>query len=468
MRTANDDANHIMTLDKNQMHAHWHGFTQMAEYEPLEIESADGCFLTTTDGRRLFDGVSSLWCNVHGHRHPKIDAAIRDQLDRVAHVTSLGMSAEITERLARKLVEITPGDLSHVFFSSDGASSIEAALKMAMQYWRQRNDPKSEKTNYLALGAAYHGDTTGGVSLGGITHFHELFAPILFSPVRGPTPCTYRLPAGVSGEAACEHYAGEFESLFQQHHQTLAAIVIEPLVQGAAGMVTHPIGLLSRIRELCDRYDVLLICDEVATGFGRTGRLFAGDHESVTPDILCLGKGLTGGYLPMAATIARPHIYDAFLAPTADSYQFFHGHTFGGNPLAAAAAIASIELFESGRLIEDVQRKSDLLRNRLAPLADHPNVGDIRGRGLMVGIELVKDAKTKEAFEASDLVGQTVCQYAIQRGVWIRPLSDVVILMPPLVASDQELESLADIVVDSVHAKFPSGAEVPVGDTAKG
>jgi adenosylmethionine-8-amino-7-oxononanoate aminotransferase len=451
-----------MTSDTNRKHAHWHGFTQMAEYEPLEIETAEGCTLITTDGRRLFDGVSSLWCNVHGHRHPKIDAAIRNQLDRVAHVTSLGMSGEATERLARKLVEFTPGDLSHVFFSSDGASSVEAALKMAMQYWRQRSDPKPEKTNYLALGDAYHGDTTGGVSLGGITHFHELFAPILFSPVRGPTPCTYRLPDDVSFEDACDHYAREFESLFQQQHQSLAAIVIEPLVQGAAGMITHPIGLLSQIRQLCDRYDVLMICDEVATGFGRTGRMFACEHEAVTPDILCLGKGLTGGYLPMAATIARPHIYDAFLAPTADSKQFFHGHTFGGNPLAAAAALASIDLLESETTAQDVESKAARLRERLAPLLDHPNVGDIRGRGLMVGIELVQDPNTKKTLPPADLAGQKVCRHAIDRGVWVRPLSDVVILMPPLVSSDQELDRLADVVIESIEAEFP------VGVTAKG
>ncbi len=367
----------------------------MAEYEPLEIQRGDGCFLVTTDGRRLFDGVSSLWCNVHGHRHPKIDAAIRDQLDRIAHVTSLGMSCETTERLARKLVALTPGDLAHVFFSSDGSSSVEAALKMAMQYWRQRDDPKAEKTNYLALGAAYHGDTTGGVSLGGISHFHQLFAPILFTPVRGPTPCTYRLPNGISSQDACDHYTSQFETLLQEHSESLAAVVMEPLVQGAAGMITHPVGLLRRIRQLCDQHDVLLICDEVATGFGRTGKLFACEHESVTPDILCLGKGLTGGYLPMAATIARTPIYEAFLAPTADSRQFFHGHTFAGNPLAAAAAIASIDLFESDQIVPKVDQKSAYLRRRLSALDDHPHVGDIRGRGLMIGIELVQDRESK-------------------------------------------------------------------------
>ena len=309
----------------------------MANFESLVIESAQGCWLTTTDGQRIFDGVSSLWCNVHGHRHPKIDAAIADQLNRVAHITTLGMSADVTEQLAEKLSEITPGDLSHVFFSSDGSSAVEAAMKMAFQYWQQCPDPQPTKTNFLALGSAYHGDTTGSVSLGGIKFFHQLFGPILFTPIRGPVPCTYRLPPGVTPETATDHYAGEIETLLAQHHGSLAAIVMEPLVQGAAGMITHPVGLLKRIRQLCDHYDVLLICDEVAVGFGRTGSWFACQQESVTPDILCLGKGLTGGYLPMAATIARPHVYDAFLADVTESKQFFHGHTFGGNPLAAAA-----------------------------------------------------------------------------------------------------------------------------------
>ncbi len=444
-----------MMPDTDQKHAHWHGFTQMAEYEPLEIERADGCFLFTTDGRRLFDGVSSLWCNVHGHRHPKIDNAIRNQLDRVAHVTTLGMSCEVTERLARKLVQITPGDLSHVFFSSDGSSAVEAALKMALQYWRQRDDPKPAKTNYLALGAAYHGDTTGGVSLGGISQFHQLFAPILFTPVRGPVPCTYRLPDGVAPSDACDHYASQFEALLKTHGHSLAAVVIEPVVQGAAGMITHPIGLLARLRQLCNQHDVLLICDEVATGFGRTGRMFACQHDSVVPDILCLGKGLTAGYLPMAATIATTAIYQAFLGTTSDSRQFFHGHTFAGNPLAAAAALASIDLFQSEQILAAVEQKSDFLRQRLSVLADHPHVGDVRGSGLMVGIELVQDRKTKTPWDPAKLVGQKVCRKAIQQGVWIRPLGDVVILMPPLVATESQLQTLADVVIESIRSELP-------------
>jgi adenosylmethionine-8-amino-7-oxononanoate transaminase len=438
-------------------HAHWHGFTQMAQYEPLVIEHAEGCWLTTEDGKRLLDGVSSLWCNIHGHQNPHIDAAIREQLGRVAHVTTLGMSCTTTERLAELLVEVTPGDLSHVLFSSDGSSSVEAAIKMAFQYWQQRDDPRPTKTKFLALASAYHGDTTGAVSLGGIKYFHQLFAPILFSPIRGPFTCTYRLPEGVTESSACDHYAAEIETKLAEHHESIAAVVMEPLVQGAAGMITHPPGLLSAVRALCDRYDVLLVCDEVATGFGRTGRLFACEHEAVTPDILCIGKGLTGGYLPMAATIARPPIYEAFLAPDAQSRQFFHGHTYAGNPLAAAA-IASIELIEQQQLIATIDDKSDRLRNRLRRLADHPNVGDIRGRGLMVGIELVRDRTSKTSFDPAERVGRNVCRRAIDGGVWIRPLGDVIVLMPPLVCSDDELDFLADVVIDSIESEFTDRA----------
>lgn len=436
---------------------HWNGFTQMAEYDPLVITGAEGCWLETVDGRRLFDGVANLWCNVHGHRHPVIDAAVREQLDRVAHVTTLGMSADVTDRLAETLARITPGDLAHTFFSSDGSSAVESALKMAFQYWTQRESPRPEKTQYLALGSAYHGDTTGAVSLGGIDHFHKLFAPILFSPIRGPVPCTYRLPDGVTPETAAEHYAARIESLLATHHEQVAAVVVEPLVQGAAGMITHPAGLLARVRAMCDRYDVLLICDEVATGFGRTGKLFACDHESVTPDILCLGKALTGGYLPLAATVARPGVYDAFLAPTGAARQFFHGHTFGGNALASAAALASIGLFEQHGIdafLQEVNDKASHLRQRLAPLADHPHVGDIRGRGLMMGVELVRDKQTRERFAYADGTARKVCQEAVSRGVWLRCLGDVVVVMPPLVASRDQLDLLADVIRQSVESQL--------------
>lgn len=439
--------------DSDRWH-HWHGFTQMSAYEPLLIERAEGNWLIDTSGRRLLDAVSSLWCNVHGHCHKKINAAIADQLARVAHVTSIGMGCTTTARLAQRLAQIAPGDLDHVFFSSDGSSAVEAALKMAIQYWHlvgRREGPHHKKCKYLALGSAYHGDTTGAVSLGDIAHFHRLFAPILFEPLRGPCPDTYRYPAGVTPQGALEHYAGQFDRLIEKHQADLAAVVIEPLVQGAAGMVMHPPGLLRRLRQACDRFDVLLIADEVATGFGRTGKMFACQHESVVPDLMCVGKGLTGGYLPMAATLARRKIFDAFLAPPEANQQFFHGHTFGGNPLAAAAALASLDIFESEQLLEQLPGKAQRLRGGLAPLEQHRHVGQVRQLGLMAAVELVRCRQSRQPFAAAEAMGQRVCEAALNSGVWVRPLGDVVVLMPPLGISDQEIDLLSTAVCNAVE-----------------
>ncbi len=411
----------------------------MLGHESPVISRASGCWLYTTDGRRLFDGAASMWCNVHGHQNPRLDAAISEQLGRVAHVTTLGMCCDVTLQLAEKLVQTCPSELEHIFFSSDGASAVEAAIKMAMQYWRQCDDPQPGKTRYLALGGAYHGDTTGGVSLGGIEYFHSIFSPLLFDPIRGPLPCSLRLPDGVRPESATEHYGGEIEGLLRQHHQSLAAVVMEPLVQGAAGIITHPVGFLAKVRELCDRFDVLLICDEVATGFGRTGEMFACDHESVTPDILCLGKGITGGYLPMAATVATRKVFEAFLGEIGERRQFFHGHTYGGNALAAAVALASLELFAETDLMAHVQSTAARMRERLAPLASIENVVEVRGRGMMVGIEMAVDG-----------LASRVCQNAFRRGIWIRPLGEVVVLTPPLVATTDELDDVVDVLTEAI------------------
>jgi len=446
-------ADSALSLETADRVYHWHGFTQMAEYEPLLIEHADGCWLTTVDGRRVLDGVSSLWCNIHGHRHPRIDAAILEQLGRVAHVTNIGMGCTTTAKLAARLAAIAPGDLNHVFFSSDGASAVEVAIKMALQYWRQCGSTAgAQKNRYLALGSAYHGDTVGTVSLGDIAHFHRLFEPLLFRAIRGPCPDTYRLPPGVTQETAAQYYGDQFELLLREHHGELAALVIEPLVQGAAGLVLHPRGLLRRLRELCDRFDVLMIADEVASGFGRTGRMFACEHEDVVPDLLCLGKGLTGGYLPMAATLATSEIFASFSGTLAENRQFFHGHTYSGNALAAAAAIASLDVFEQERVLELMPSKAALLKQGLAAIAGHTNVGEIRQLGLMVGIELVRDRQTQERFDSSELIGRKVCEESINRSVWVRPLGDVVILMPPLSIAADEIVFLTSTVTDAIHA----------------
>ncbi len=429
----------------------WHAFTQMAEYEPLIIERASGCKLVDIDGRELIDGVSSLWCNVHGHRHPRLDAALREQLERVAHVTSLGQSNPTTIRLARRLVDVSPAGLEHVFFSDNGATAVEVALKMAFQYWQQRSDPRPQKTSYLAFDAAYHGDTIGSVSVGGVARFHQLFEPLLFSVVRAPTPDHYRLPAGVTAATACQHYLAVVEGLLREHHARLAALVVEPLVQCAAGMITHPPGFLRGLRELTRRYDVLLIADEVAVGMGRTGTLWACEQEQVEPDFLCLAKGLTGGYMPLAATLTTDEVWQAFLGDYASSRTFFHGHTYGGNPLGAAVALATLEVFDEEQTLARMQPKVRRLEQHLQRLGQLGCVGDVRQRGLLAGVELVRDRETKEPLPWAEKWGLRVCLRALEKGVWLRPLGNVLVIMPPLAISDEELDRIAVVLEESVR-----------------
>jgi adenosylmethionine---8-amino-7-oxononanoate aminotransferase len=424
----------------------WHAFTQMAEYEPLILERGQGCTVTDIDGREYLDATSSLWCNLHGHRHPKLDAAIAEQLNRVAHVTNLGMSNPTTIELAKRLTDIAPSGLKHVFFSDDGATAIEVALKMAFQYWRQRPDPRPEKTLYVALGDAYHGDSLGSVSVGGVARFHAMFEPLLFEVMRVPMPDMYRLPSSVTTETAAAHYLGCVERVLAEHHRRIAAFVIEPLVQCAAGIITHPRGYLWGVRELCSKYDVLLIADEVAVGFGRTGKMFACEHEQVTPDFLCLAKGITAGYMPLAATLVTDEIWRAFLGTHAESKSFFHGHTYGGNPLGAAVALANLQIFEEEQTLSNLQPKIAHLAEHLTRLAKHPHVGDVRQCGLIVGVELVRDKATKEPYPWEERRGWKVCEAARAEGVLIRPLGNVIVIMPPLAIRLEELDRICSAV----------------------
>ena len=435
----------------------WHAFTQMAEYEPLIFDRAEGCLLFDVDGNSYIDGVSSMWCNVHGHRHPRIDAAIRDQLDRVAHVTSLGASNPMTIKLARRLVDLAPPGLGHVFFSDDGATAVEVAVKMAFQYWQQRGDPRPQKTRYVALGDAYHGDTLGSVSVGGVERFHAMFRPLLFDTMRVPSPNPYRLPEGVTPENALDHYLGRVEQVLAEHHRQIAAVVIEPLVQGAAGMIVHPPGYLRGVRELTRRYDVLLIADEVAVGFGRTGRMFACEHEGVAPDLMCVAKGLTGGYLPMAATLATDEIWQAFLGEYAQSKTFFHGHTYGGNPLGAAAALATLDVFDEEQTLARLPEKIARLAEHLQRIGRLPHVGHTRQCGLIAGIELVRDRATKEPYPWAQQHGKQVCARARAEGVLLRPLGDVLVIMPPLSIAPPQLDQIARAVEHAIEAACADG-----------
>ena len=434
---------------------YWHAFTQMAEYEPFLVERAEGVTLFDISGRAYLDGVSSLWCNVHGHNHPRINAAITAQLSQVAHVTSLGMSNPTTVKLTRRLVESTQhgakfdstiAGLEKVFYSSDGACAIEVALKLAFQFWRQCENPQPQRNLFLAVGNAYHGDTLGGVSVGGVSRFHAMFDPLLFDVVRGPCPDTYRLPEGVSQADACEHYLNEYRQLLERFGERTVALIVEPLVQGAAGMVMHPPGFLAGLRALTRQYDVLMIADEVAVGMGRTGALWACQQEAVQPDFLCTGKGLTGGYLPMAATLTTARVWNAFLGRYEESRSFFHGHTYGGNPLAAAAALATLDLFEEEHTLNRVAERSRQLAALLEPLAALPIVGNVRQRGLIAAVELVRDKRTAEPFPWSERWGHRVCNAALEQGVWLRPLGNVIVIMPPLCISSLELEKLINAI----------------------
>jgi adenosylmethionine-8-amino-7-oxononanoate aminotransferase len=419
----------------------WHAFTQMAEHVPFLIREAHGCTLVDVQGRAYLDGVSSLWCNIHGHRHPRLDAAIRRQLAEVAHVTLLGMAHPTTVKLARRLAELAPG-LPHVFFSDSGASAVEVALKMAFQYWQQCERPQPRKTKFLAFENAYHGDTLGSVSVGGVARFHEMFRPLLFDVIRLPAPDTYRLPPGVTREFACEHYLRLVEDAVKEHRDELAAVVIEPLVQAAAGMLMHLPGFLAGVREITRRHDVLLIADEVAVGMGRTGTMFACEQEQVAPDFLCLAKGLTGGYLPLAATMATDEIWRTFLGKYEESKTFFHGHTYGGNPLGAAVALATLDVFEEEQTLIAMQPKVQRLAEHLARISKHPHIGDVRQRGLMAGIELVRDKGSQEPYPWSEQRGIIACRHALAHGVWLRSLGNVVVILPPLAISLGELDRI--------------------------
>jgi adenosylmethionine---8-amino-7-oxononanoate aminotransferase len=429
-------------------HRHlWHPFTQQREWsreEPLVIERAEGTELEDTEGRRYIDGVSSLWCNVHGHRHPLIDRAIQEQLRKVAHSTMLGLTHSGASELAARLVGLAPPGLSRVFYSDSGSSATEIALKMAFQYWQQRGGQHARRRSFVSLAGAYHGDTLGAVSVGGIDLFHAAYSPLLFD--------AHRVEPGD---------AERLEAVLDFGAEEIAAVILEPLVQGAAGIKVQPRGYLGRVRELCDRHDVFLICDEVATGFGRTGTMFACEQERVVPDFLCLGKGLTGGYLPLAATLTTERVYEGFLGAAEEGRAFFHGHTFTGNPLACAAALGNLDAFEREDTLLHLRPKIRLLGELLDDLARIPEVAEVRRRGFMAGIDLGEH-------DPALRLGHRVVLEARQRGAIIRPLGDVVVLMPPLVIDEADIRRLVEVVTASIQAAFASAyREQPTEELAQ-
>src|SRR5512133_42078 len=430
----------------------WHPFTQMQEWlaeEPLVIDEAEGVHLVDTLGKRYLDGVSSLWCNVHGHRVPEIDQAIRGQLHKVAHSTLLGLASTASIECAEAVAAVVPRGLTRVFFSDAGATAVEIARKMAFQHHQLRGD--TERSEFVALRGGYHGDTIGSVSLGGIDLFHRIFKPLLFDVHHAPQPYCYRCPLGKALPACEMACADDVEAIFRARKGRVAALVLEPLMQGADGMIAQPPDYVRRMRELCDRYGALLVCDEVATGFGRTGTMFAVEQEGVVPDILTVAKGITGGYLPLAATLTTERVFESFLAPYEAKRTFFHGHPYAGNPLACAAATASMRLFAERKVIEGLPAKIAALERALRPAARLEHVGDVRQRGLMVGIELVRDRATKEEYAYGLRAGHQVILEARKLGAILRPLGNVVVLLPPLAMTEAQLEELAAIALASIE-----------------
>lgn len=424
----------------------WHPFTQMQDWEQEEtivITGGEGSWLIDSDGKRYLDGVASMWTNVHGHCRRELNEALKAQVERLEHSTLLGLASEQSILLARRLAEITPPGLQRFFYSDNGSTAMEVAVKMAFQY--QLHKGRGERSRFITFKNAYHGDTLGAVSVGGIDIYHMTFKPLMFETISAPSPYCYRCELGCEGPENCAMKCLDaLESLMEQHGTTCAGLVIEPLLQGAGGMIVQPPGFLRRVRELCDRHGLLMIADEVATGFGRTGRMFACDHEAVVPDIMALSKGIAAGYLPIAATVTTEEVYSAFLGQYAELKTFFHGHTFTGNPLACAVALKSLELFQSDGLLEALQPKIARVEERLAEIAVLPHVGDVRQCGLAAGIELVADKGSRRAYPWELKTGIRVCREARKLGIFSRPLGNTVVFFPPLAISPHELELLLD------------------------
>lgn len=437
----------------------WYPFTQMQELKRSDliyVQRGEGHYLIDETGKRYFDAISSMWVNLFGHSRTEIADAIARQLEVLPHTSTFGQTHAPVLELARKLTEVTPDGLNHVFFSDDGSTAVESALKMAFQYWQQSDDARPGRTKFVALEHAYHGDTLGAVSVGDIEHFHKLYRPLLFDVLRTPSPYSYRCSLGRTPQDCSLACADALDELLTRRAPEVAALIIEPCVQAAAGMIVHPTGFLRRVRDICDRHDVFLIADEVAVGFGRTGYMFACESESVTPDIMCLGKGLTGGYLPTAATVVTDRVYRGFLAPYEQQKALFHGHSYTGNPLAAAAALASLDIFERDDIMNRMQAPIVHLTERLAALRELEHVGDVRQCGFIVGIELVRDRSTREPFDRARRTGMRVAEAAREMGIILRPLGDVIYYFLPLTTTEEEIDRLVDVTVRAIRSATES------------
>lgn len=435
----------------------WHPFTQMKDWmsdTPIIISEGRDCFVKDTYGRWYLDGVSSLWVNLFGHRKKELDEALRQQIEKISHSTLLGLGNEpsilLAERLAGIMAKSLSPVLNKVFYSDNGSTSVEVALKMAFHYWKLKG--VEGKNAFMSLRNAYHGDTIGAVSVGGVDLFHNIFGPLLFKAYKSPSPYCYRCELGLVHESCGLQCLNEMEDTMKSHAGEIAGLIIEPLVQAAGGMLVFPKGYLKGVRDLCTKYNILMLADEVATGFGRTGKMFACEHESVSPDIICLSKGITGGYMPLAVTIAAEEVFDAFLGEYSEFKTFFHGHSYTGNPLACSVANACLDIFEKDNILESLAPKIGLLEGWLNKISAHPHVGEARNKGLMSGVELVMNKKSNAPYPVEEKIGWRVAYEARNHGVLIRPLGGVVVLMPPLIISLENLQRLLEVIELSIEA----------------
>lgn len=429
----------------------WHPCTQQKDHEQyplLPIARGAGVWLYDCEGKRYLDAISSWWTNLFGHANPRINAALKDQLDTLEHVIFSGCTHESAVELAERLVALTPPGLNRVFFNDNGASAVEVALKMSYHFWR--NSGKSAKTKFVALKNSYHGETLGALSVTDIPLFKETYAPLLMEPILAPTPDAYLAEAGESAEQCALRAAAGLEEILASQAGTICAVIVEPLVQCAVGMrMYHPV-YLTRLRELCDEYQVHLIADEIAVGFGRTGTLFACEQADITPDLMCLSKGITGGYLPLSAVMTTDAFYDAFYADYASLRAFLHSHSYSGNPLACRAAVATLDIFKSDPVLLRNQQLSALMHHAIAPLRDHAHVSDVRTLGMISAIEVVKDKATKTPYDWRERRGMKIYQHALSRGALLRPMGNVVYFMPPYIINEEEIAFLAEVASSAI------------------
>jgi len=432
----------------------WHPCSQMKDYEtlpPIAVERGEGIRLYDAEGKEYIDIVSSWWCNLLGHCNPDISQAVKDQLDRLEHVIFANFTHEGAVQLCEELMKIVPDGLCKFNFSDNGSAAVECSLKMAFQYQYQTGKPK--KKRFMCLSEGYHGETIGALSVGTMDLYAKIYQPMLMDTIRIEAPDCYRCPYGQCRDCCnCECFE-HAEKAFDQYADETAAVIVEPLLQGSAGMRIYPALYLKKLRELCDRYDVLLIADEIATGFGRTGKMFAFDHAGVSPDIMCISKGLTGGYMPMAVTITTQDIYDAFYADYSEGKAFMHSHTYSGNPLGCACALAVQKVLRRDSIIEKAQVRAEYLNKKLNDrLGGHRNMGEIRHIGLINAMELVKNPQTREGFDSKLRTGYQIYKNALTRGLILRPLGDVLYFNPPLVINENDIDTAVELCAQSVEA----------------